>query len=421
VELSIPGPFFDLGVQMKIIRLRNNFILVFCMLLTGCGKQNSVSQKLDDTFPGQFELEITPDADDPRLVVVRVTHFNLIQWQNLSAGQSFDECLKLFTVGEGSSEDSITQPVLGKFQVVEDVLEFRPAFPLIAGQKYRAVFDSADLPGVVQAAPDPIQKEYSVPAEETAEPPKVLAIYPTGAIVPANHLKFYIVFSEPMQQGEDIFKMFSLENKSTGKQVPRPFRHTELWSADNRRLTLWFHPGRQKAGVNLNVELGAILNEDDEYRLTISEKWLSKRGTPLGQQVTKDFRAAPKDTRQPNPETWLILIPTATTREPFRCELLEPYDWALLNSQISILDESGKIVPGKIGIGHNEMSWLYYPTKAWQPGNYRLKIGTVIEDLAGNSVSRPFAQNISEPQAKDKNTESTHVYQKFEIPAAETP
>jgi hypothetical protein len=120
-----------------------------------------------------------------------------------------------------------------------------------------------------------------------ASPPQLSSIHPSGSALPANHLKFYLHFSEPMQQG--VFLQHCSVMDADGKIVPEPFRETELWSEDGLRLTLWFHPGRQKTGVNLNVEVGPVLVPGQRCKLIISGKWKSERGVPLGKDVEKSF------------------------------------------------------------------------------------------------------------------------------------
>jgi hypothetical protein len=108
-----------------------------------------------------------------------------------------------------------------------------------------------------------------------AEAPRLEAIYPSGDTVPANHLKFYLHFSAPMREG--VFLEHCRLLDATGKPVLEPFRETELWSEDHRRLTLWLHPGRQKTGVNLNDEFGPVLQPNQSYTLVISGAWATSR------------------------------------------------------------------------------------------------------------------------------------------------
>ncbi|MCA9016720.1 MAG: hypothetical protein KDA77_15410, partial [Planctomycetaceae bacterium] len=244
-------------------------------------------------------------------------------------------------------------------------------------------------------------KTYAIPLPDS-KPPRVTAVYPSSNELPANHLKFYIQFSEPMQQG-DIFDYFSLFNKTQNRLVPRPFRHTELWSPDGKQLTLWFHPGRQKVGVNLNVELGAILNEGQEYELRINPKWAALSGHPLGKEVKKTFTAVAMDERQPDIFQWKSIKPAPGTRDPLVCKLNEPLDYALLLSQMTVGDFNGKPVPGKIELAENESVWRFIPDQPWQVGVYQLVVGSVLEDLAGNSIARPFAIDLSKQQTPSKS------------------
>ena len=71
--------------------------------------------------------------------------------------------------------------------------------------------------------------------------PRLTAIYPTAHTLPANHLKFYLHFSQPMRQGVFLDHCRLLDDHD--QPVTEPFRETELWNEDGTRLTLWFHPG----------------------------------------------------------------------------------------------------------------------------------------------------------------------------------
>lgn len=258
-----------------------------------------------------------------------------------------------------------------------------------------------------------MSKNYTVPAPPAAAPPRVIEIHPSASVLPANHLKFYVLFSESMRQGT-IFQYFRLRNVTRGEDVPRPFRHTELW--DGNRLTLWFHPGRQKTGVNLNVELGSILRAGDEYELVISSAWLSLKGQPLGVDVTKQFRAGPPDSEKPAPTKWAVELPRAGTSDPIIYRFSKPLDWALLQSEVTVLDSANRPLAGGIKLREDDTVWTFRPRSPWQSGHYRLAVGSVLEDLAGNSVARPFEVDVNAPRsAKVEDT----VYVDFQIKGGE--
>ncbi len=288
-------------------------------------------------------------------------------------------------------------PIFGTYSVAGNRLIFQPRFALLPGERYLARFDPTKLPGIAIHGISPIVRDYQVTSTKPAAPPRITAIYPSGSEVPANHLKFYLLFSEPMQPG-NIFKYFKLLN-ARGEEVSEPFRETELWSVDGRRLTLWFHPGRQKTGVNLNVEFGPVLVEGQHFTLVISGDWPSQRGVPLGRAIEKSFRAGPADHTQPNAESWGI-DPPVNARGKLRVTFPEAFDWALLQSQLWVETAAGKRVLGRIEIGAGETSWSFEPMQAWVAGSYRLAAGSVLEDLAGNSLARPFEVDLQRTKTK---------------------
>ncbi|KAF0180004.1 MAG: hypothetical protein FD161_1017 [Limisphaerales bacterium] len=263
-------------------------------------------------------------------------------------------------------------PLAGTYSHAGAQLRFRPSLPLLPGQTYTA---RLDRPGLS------LRAEHRTAAPAPAAAPKLLAIYPTSDRLPANHLKFYLVFSEPMESG--VFLQHCRLVNARGQAVEAPFRETELWSPDGRRLTLWFHPGRQKTGVNLNVEFGPVLREGGDYRLVIDGRWPSARGVPLGANMTKSFRA----------RSWQVHAPAAGTRDVLRVTFPQPLDWATLHRLLHVTGKSGEIA-GAITVTRGEQEWQFVPEKPWAAGPHELRIATAIEDHAGNSLARPFEVNL---------------------------
>jgi hypothetical protein len=52
-------------------------------------------------------------------------------------------------------------------------------------------------------------------------------------------------------------------------------------------------------------------------------------------------------------------------------------------------------VQGTQEIGRQERSWQVIPREPWAPGSHQLLIDPVLEDLAGNSVSRVFDRDLT--------------------------
>jgi hypothetical protein len=218
------------------------------------------------------------------------------------------------------------------------------------------------------------------------------SIHPSGSVLPANHLKFYLHFSEPMQQG--VFLQHCSVMDANGKIVPEPFRETELWSEDGLRLTLWFHPGRQKTGVNLNVEIGPVLLPGKRCKLIISGKWKSERGVPLGKDVEKAFFVTERATQQLDITAWKITPPAAGTRQPLQVKFPAPLDYALLQRCVRISNASGTPLRGTAVTSAGEQLWTFTPEAPWTVSPLSLQADSFLEDLAGNSLARPFEVDL---------------------------
>lgn len=231
------------------------------------------------------------------------------------------------------------------------------------------------------------------PADDTPAAP--VAIFPSAEVLPANHLKFYLHFAEPMRQG--VFLEHCALLDESGQPVREPFRETELWSDDRRRLTLWLHPGRQKTGVNLNVELGPVLEPGRTYTLRISEHWPTENGAPLARGIAKRFRTSAKVSAQLDTAAWQIRAPKSATREPIEVRFPAPLDYALLQRCLRVVNADGHAVAGQVGIGPRECSWLFTPATAWPAQPCQLIVDSILEDLAGNSLARPFEVDLYAP------------------------
>ncbi len=228
---------------------------------------------------------------------------------------------------------------------------------------------------------------------EDARTPTITAIYPSGDEVPANHLKFYIHFSQPMRQG--VFLQHCSLRDERGAEVPEPFRETELWSDDRTRLTLWLHPGRQKTGVNLNVEFGPVLHTGRGYTLVVSGKWASEDGVGLGADFQKRFRAIAPAHAQLDANTWRITSPPAGSLVPLTIRFPAPLDHALLLRCIRVLGAGNNPLAGSVTISDRDQTWSFIPAHPWNAEAHTLAADSILEDLAGNSLARPFEVDLT--------------------------
>lgn len=321
--------------------------------------------------------------DNPLAVTLIAEAAAKTPWPNDSAAELARAAHPWFALWLGDAKPS-SPPLAGTYSLNGTQLRFRPSLPLLPGQTYTA---RLERPGLS------LRAEHRTAAPPPAAAPKLLAIYPTSDRLPANHLKFYLTFSEPMESG--VFLRHCRLVDARGREVEAPFRETELWSPDGRRLTLWFHPGRQKTGVNLNVEFGPVLTEGGDYRLVIDGRWRSARGVPLRADVTKTFRAVPSLHEQLSTRSWQIHPPAAGTREPLRIVFPHPLDWATLHRMLRVTSATGEVA-GAIAVERGEQEWRFVPEKPWSTGPHELRVSTAIEDHAGNSLARPFEVNLQQ-------------------------
>ncbi len=239
-----------------------------------------------------------------------------------------------------------------------------------------------------------------LPAEAaSAEPrPTLAAVHPSAAVLPSNQLKFYLHFPVPMPQGEALSRL-ALVDRDTGQPVPEPFRETELWDHEKRRLTLWLHPGRQKTGVNLNADFGPILTEGRRYELRLTQPWSAEDGTRISPGILKQFSAGPPQRAQLRLSDWSIApLPAPGSREALIVRFPTPLDHALLRRCLSLWIPGAKEpVPGQVDLRDDERTWSFTPERPWSSQAHELRVLSFLEDLAGNSLARPFEVDLQAP------------------------
>ena len=101
--------------------------------------------------------------------------------------------------------------------------------------------------------------------------------------------------------------------------------------------------------------------------------------------------------------TWCRLADRLEVRFP------ESLDRALLESLIWVENAEAKVVTGQISVVATETRWRFTPASPWQKGDYRLVVGSELEDLAGNSVARPFEVDAAGPISKRVTTKTVEL------------
>jgi hypothetical protein len=147
-----------------------------------------------------------------------------------------------------------TRPILGECVKEKNAVLFRPLVPLTRGLTYEVRIR------------DVVVERVKIAPAATLDIPRVLAIYPSQDTLPANLLKLYLTFSQPMQEGRSA-SFIGL--KEGNRVVDAAFLELkpELWNKDGTMLSVWLDPGRIKRDLKPNLLIGAPLAGGKKYTL----------------------------------------------------------------------------------------------------------------------------------------------------------
>ena len=274
--------------------------------------------------------------------------------------------------------------MLGKYERAGNELTFTPRFPLDDGATYRA-----SLKVVGNAA----SLDLATPKLAAKAPPRVVKIYPTADVLPANHLRFYIQFDRPMRGGKELFKHLAILDEK-GKEVEEPWLVDEIWDEETNTLILYIHPGRIKWGVELRDSMGPVLVEKRSYSLVVRGEWTDLDGNKIGKDLVKRFQTTAEDRKRIELADWKLTPPAAGTRAALTLSFPRSIDQRSLLSGLTVTDAKGQAIAGEIAIGPAEKSWTFTPTGPWQAGAHSVNVSPDLEDVAGNTPTRPFDADL---------------------------
>lgn len=317
-------------------------------------------------------LPVLGSAADPSLKFDPIT--GTVQATGVTSGE-----IRVFA---GNATD--VPAMVGATELKAGVLTFTPRYPLVPDVKYRAELNTLAV-------------SFEVPRRAT-EAARLVRMYPSSAALPANQLKLYLEFSQPMSRG-GIWSHIHLI-RDDGKAVELPFLEIdqELWSPDQRRLTVLFDPGRIKRGVTPQVEMGEVLVPGLGYTLAVDRELRDANNQPIAEEFRRQFRVAPSVREGVDLKKWKV----TASRDLLTVEFDRPLDWALLQH---VLRVNG--VDGTASIDHDETRWRFTPAKAFKPGHHELIIDMALEDLAGNRIGRPFDVDLFDRVTERITAETT--------------
>lgn len=320
-----------------------------------------------------------------------------------------DQWRRVLAVHVDGAGDESLPAMLGESRLEGERILFEPRFPLQAGLTYRVEIDLSHMPGG-SVKSSPIVLRLSIPEAPAGPVTKIVQVYPTRATLPENQLKFYVQFSGPMRRGE-AYRRVRLFDETRGAEVEYPFLELgeELWSPDGTRFTLFFDPGRIKRGLRPREEVGPSLEAGHAYTLTFDAAWQDASGRPLADGVRKRFKVGPPDDTQPDVQRWTVDAPRAQTVDPLVVTFDEPFDRGMLERVLVVRTAGGDEVRGAVTIDREETRWSFIPVQVWVAGSHEITIDAGLEDLAGNSLARPFEVDVLRPIEREIARETVTV------------
>ncbi len=325
--------------------------------------------------------------------VVGLTEARLKELTSIKADdERWARTLAVYVVDASAKGEPVA--MLGSCAVEGQALRFTPRYPLRAGTAYRVVFRPAGKESEVT-------QDVQVP-ESTAPRAQVTEVYPTAAVLPENLLKFYVYFSAPMSQGEAYDRVRILN--ADGKPVESPFLEIgeELWDGSGQRLMLLIHPGRIKRGLKPIEDSGPVLEAGRKYTLVIDAAWRDAEGRAMPQGFRKSFETGAAIRTAVETADWKVTSPAAGGKDPLVLRFPRSMDRALLDSALDVVDARNARVEGRVVVADEERRWEFHPEKAWTAGRHQLVIETILEDLSGNRVGRPFEIEPSQQALKNQ-------------------
>lgn len=261
---------------------------------------------------------------------------------------------------------------------------FVPRFTFVSGTSYAVAIDGVTVAVLSRPGPDSVATT------------RVLLISPTAAQVPRNLLRCYVWFSAAMSQGyaaRHVRLVDDMGEELTGALLLAD----ELWDGARRRLTVLLDPARIKRGLAGHRELGYPLRSGEPFRLVVDDGFGDANGSRIAGPAERRYLVGPDERRRVDPSRWAVAAPARGTMDPVEVTFDRPLDRGLLGRCLSVTDSHRCGVDGVAAVGTYEMSWRFVPTRPWDDLEYELLVDPVLEDLAGNSVSRVFDRDLTSP------------------------
>ena len=297
----------------------------------------------------------------------------------------------------------VSNAIQGRYRIDGAYLIFTPYFPFESGMAYIVKIQNDNSDSIYSYQSFQIGKKKSV---EMAE---VISIYPSASQLPENLLRFYIYFNTPMKKGQALKHIHLTDTAGNIDNHAFMEFKQELWSADGKRLTILFDPGRIKRGVSTNMLRGPALLKGEHYKLSISGTWQDVYGQVLSINTTKEIEVVNAYRHHIKINEWMTEKPTANSYHTLTIHFDRIMDHALIQSMIKLVDAEENPVAGYWEILEKERLMQFIPEKKWEKGSYQIMIDRRLEDVAGNNL-----QNLLDYHKTEKEN-NNQPYQSIEF------
>lgn len=226
--------------------------------------------------------------------------------------------------------------------------------------------------------------------------PTVSRVYPSADSLPENLLRLYVYFSHPMQRKDALSSIRLLDDN--GQEVDGAFlaNRYDLWSSNNKRLTVLFDPGRVKTGLVAHESMGRAIQAGNSYELVIDKSLSTLAGAQLTETYRKKFSVTKVDFDPPDLSKWKLSKPNVGSKEALVVDVNGPHDHVSLAYRVRVKTRSGDVVRGSIELRNSERQWRFTPESPWPGGTYSLVVNSLLEDIAGNRMTGTFERPLTQ-------------------------
>lgn len=274
----------------------------------------------------------------------------------------------------------------GTWSSATGVAYFTPHFPPVPGTEFAVISVSADGPIELIRA--------TVPAVVITPTTRVLRIDPGPDDVPENLLRFSVTFSAPMEQGSAAghLRLLSGDGAELPGLLPMP---PELWDRRRCRLTVLLEPGRIKRGLQPGVQAGAPLAVGTSVTLVVDRELRDAHGAPLVAGAQRTFAVGEAIRSRIDPGRWSVRR-SAEVGGQVVVRFDRSLDRALVSRCLTVVGPGGAPVAGTTTLDDDALVWTFSAARPTAQ-DWRLRVDTELEDLAGNSVRRVFDRDLRDP------------------------